>query len=273
MNRSRIFTTALLVFGGFMLLVLLASGSFVTIDAGERGVLFRPFGGGLDKENIYQPGFTVIAPWNSMERYDVREQAQEEKMEVLSSEGLNIKIDVTVRTHPQYNEIGSLHEEFGHDYLKSLVRPEVRSSVRKIIGRYTGDELYSSKRDSVQSLIKSDIEVALARNHVVLREALIRDITLPPSIQQSIETKLEADQEAQKYQFLLQQEKLEAERQITRARGKAEANRILNASLTDKILKDKGIEATIKLAESPNSKTIIVGSGDNGGLPLILGGN
>jgi len=270
MNRSRILTTALLVFGGFLLLVLLTSGAFVTIDAGERGVVFRPFSGGLDKEKVYTPGFTVIAPWNTMHKYDVREHSQDEEMEVLSKNALNIKIDVTVRTRPEFKESGTLHEEFGTDYLHTLVKPEIRSSVREIIGKFTEEELYSTKRDTVTELIKADIENALSQNHVVLREVLIRDITLPPKVKEAIETKLEADQEAQKYEYLLRQEKLEAERQITRAKGKAEANRILNASLTENILRDKGIEATMKLAESPNSKTVIVGSGESG-LPLILG--
>lgn len=273
MNRSRVLTTALAVFGGFLLLILLTSGAFVTIDAGERGVVFRPFGGGLDKEKVFTPGFHVIAPWNTMYKYDVREHSQDETMKILSKNALNIEIDVTVRTHPVYNKIGALHETFGTDYLKTLVRPEVRSSVREVIGKFTEEELYSTKRDTVTNLIKADIERALTQNYVVLREVLIRDITLPQKVQDAIEAKQQADQEAQKYEYLLKQEELEAQRQITRARGKAEANRILNASLTPNILQDKGIEATIKLAESPNTKTIIVGGSDNGGLPLILGGN
>lgn len=271
MNKQRVLTTGILVFVGFLLLVFLTSGTFVTIDAGERGVIFRPFSSGLDKENIYNPGFHVVAPWNTMYIYDVREHSQEEQMEVLSTNGLNIKMDVTVRVNPKYDKIGELHEQFGRDYLNTLVRPEVRSSVRKVIGRFTEEELYSTKRDTVQQLIRADIEAALARNFIDLREALIRDITLPEKVKAAIENKLEAEQAALKYEYLLQQEELEAERKITEARGKAEANRILNASLTEKILTDKGIEATLELANSPNSKVIVVGSGDNG-LPMILGG-
>ncbi len=270
MKRSRVISTAVAVFFGFVFLIILTSGTFVTIEAGERGVIFRPLGSGLDKDNIYSPGFHIVAPWNSMYVYDVREYSQEEKMEVLSTNGLNIKMDVTVRVNPQYDKIGDLHEKFGTDYLNTLVRPEVRSSVRKIIGRFTEEELYSTKRDTVQSLIRSDIQQALSRNYIDLREALIRDITLPEKVKSAIENKLEAEQAALKYEYLLQQEELEAQRKITEARGKAEANRILNASLSQNILTDKGIEATLKLAESPTSKVIIVGSGENG-LPMILG--
>ena len=270
MNKKFGPTIALAVVG-FFLFIILTSSTFLTIDAGERGVLFRPFSTGLDKENIYQPGFHVVAPWNSMYVYDVRETQLEEEMEVLSSNGLNIKVDVTVRVHPTYSKIGDLHENFGREYLNSLVRPEVRSAVRKVIGRFEPEELYSSKREEVQAMITEDIDANLTKNFVTLRATLIRDIALPDRVVSAIEEKIQAEQGALKYQYILQQESKEAERKIIEAQGKAESNRILNASLTTNILKDKGIEATMKLAESPNSKTIVIGSGE-GGLPLILGG-
>lgn len=271
MNKKFGPTVALAVVG-FFLFMILTSSTFLTIDAGERGVLFRPFSTGLDKENIYQPGFHIVAPWNSMYIYDVREKQLEEAMEVLSSNGLNIKVDVTVRVHPSYDKIGDLHETFGNDYLNSLVRPEVRSAVRKVIGRFQPEELYSTKREEVQSMISEDIENSLKANYVTLQATLIRDIALPDRVVDAIEEKIQAEQAALKYEYILQQERKEAERKIIEAEAKAESNRILNASLTSNILKDKGIEATIQLAESPNTKVIVVGGGDSG-LPLILGGN
>lgn len=272
MNKSRVFSTAALVFLGFLLLVFLTSGAFITIEAGERGVIFRKFGSGLDKENIYQPGFHFIAPWNKMYVYNVRELQLEEEMEVLSSNGLTIKVDITARINPMHNRIGNLHETFGKDYLTSLVRPELRSSVRKILGRFTPEELYSTRREEVQKQIQEDLEETLERNYIQLQASLIRDISLPDKVKSAIEEKLEAEQSALKYEFILEQERKEAERRIIAAQAKSEANRILNASLTDKILQDKGIEATLELANSPNSKVIIVGGGDKG-LPLILGNN
>ena len=270
MNKKFGPTVAIAVVG-FFLFMILTSSTFLTIDAGERGVIFRPFSTGLDKKNIYPPGFHVVAPWNSMYVYDVREKQLEEEMEVLSSNGLNIKVDVTVRVHPAYSSIGDLHENFGKEYLNSLVRPEVRSAVREVIGRFEPEELYSSKREEVQAMIKQDIEENLSKNFVTLRAALIRDIALPDRVVSSIEEKIQAEQGALKYEYILQQEQKEAERKIIEAEGKAESNRILNASLTTNILRDKGIEATMQLADSPNSKTIIIGGGGDG-LPLILGG-
>ncbi|MEL7118974.1 MAG: prohibitin family protein [Bacteroidota bacterium] len=267
--QGRLITTGIIGFFLLFVIIIFSSATFLTIEPGNRGVLFRRFGGGLDKENIYSPGFHVIAPWNIMHIYEVREVQLEEEMEVLSSNGLNIKVDVTVRVNPNYNKIGDLHEEFGEDYLTSLVRPEVRSSVRKIIGRFTPEELYSTKRDEVQTLIQEDLATTLLANYIDLKASLIRDIELPEKVKNAIETKIEAEQTALKYEYILAQERKEAERRIIEAEAKAKANSILNQSLTDKILRDKGIEATLQLAESPNSKVVVVG-GSGDGLPLIL---
>ena len=270
--KQNLTSVAIFTVISLILIVALSSSMFITIESGERGVIFRQFGNGLDKENIYRPGFHMIAPWNSMYVYDVREKQLEEKMTVLSNDGLDIKLDVTVRVNPQHNKIGDLHEKFGDNYLNSLVSPEVRSSVRKIIGRYKPEELYSTKRDEVQQLIQKDLAESLALNYIELRATLIRDVALPDKVKAAIEDKLEAEQQAKKYEYTLQKERKEAERRVIEAQAKADANRILNASLTDKILKDKGIEATLKLANSPNSKVIVVGGGGDG-LPLILGNN
>jgi regulator of protease activity HflC (stomatin/prohibitin superfamily) len=271
MSRKTV-STIVFVFIGLIFILIITSSTFLTIDPGERGVLFRPFGTGLDKENLYQPGFHMIAPWNTMFIYDVRENQIEEEMEVLSSNGLNIRVDVTVRVHPDFDKIGQLHENFGNEYLNSLVRPELRSAVRQVIGRFQPEELYSSKREEVQSMIHKDIETNLGKNFVVLKATLIRDIALPEKVKDAIEEKIQAEQTALKYEYILQQERREAERKIIEAEAKSKSNEILNASLTDKILKDKGIEATLQLANSQNSKVIVVG-GNGDGLPLILGGN
>ena len=273
MGQGKLITTGIIVFVALIAILIFSNATFLTIEAGERGVLFKRFGGGLEKENIYEPGFHVITPWNIMYVYDIREQQINEDMSVLSSNGLNIKVDVTVRVNPNYGAIGDLHEKFGPQYIERLVRPEIRSSVREMIGQFTPEELYSTKRNEVQSLIQNDLEKSLGTNFVDLKATLIRDIALPDKVRQAIETKIEAEQSALKYDYILQQERKEAERKIIEAEAKAESNRILSASLTDKILQDKGIEATLELAKSGNSKVVIVGGNGSNGLPLILGGN
>lgn len=271
MNNKRLTTFGVIGFIALIALIAFSNATFVTIDSGERGVLFRTFSGGLDKENIYQPGFHIVAPWNTMNVYEVRETQQEEEMEVLSSNGLNIKVDVTTRIRPMYDKIGELHETFGRDYMERLVRPETRSSVRQVIGKFTPEELYSTKRDEVQTMITSELANSLEKNYVDLRAILIRDIELPDKVRTAIEEKLEAEQASLKYEYILTRERQEAERRLIEAEAKAAANRVLSASLSDKILQDKGIEATLELSKSPNSKVIVVG-GEGGGLPLILGG-
>ena len=130
--------------------------------------------------------------------------------------------------------------------------------------------MYSTRREEVQTLIQKDLESTLSKNFVTLRAALIREISLPEKVRTAIEEKIQVEQLSLKFEYILDQEKQESERKIIEAKAKAESNQILTASLSDKILKDKGIEATLKLANSPNSKIIIIGSGKDG-LPLILG--
>ncbi|WP_339611539.1 SPFH domain-containing protein, partial [uncultured Planktosalinus sp.] len=134
------------------------------------------------------------------------------------------------------------------------------------------EQLYSSKRDAIQTEIFAETNRLLEGQFVQLNEVLVRDVKLPPTIKAAIERKLSQEQEALEYEFRLQKAEQEAERQRIDAEGKAAANEILDASLTDKILKEKGIQATIELSKSPNSKVIVIGSGQEG-MPIILGNN
>ncbi|RIH65488.1 prohibitin family protein [Mariniphaga sediminis] len=253
----------LLLFGGRM---------FFIIEAGERGIIFRPYTSGLDTENVYGEGFHVIAPWNELYVYNVREQQREETMDVLDKNGLSINTDVTVRFNPIHNEIGFLHQQFGSNYINVLVIPEVRSTVRQVAGRYTAEEIYSTKRAEVEQTIKDETRNVLGENFIEMRALLIRSINLPQQIKGAIENKLQQEQEALAYEFRLQREESEAERRRIEAEGIANYNQIINASLTDRILQQRGIEATIDLAKSENSKVVVIGSGKDG-LPLILGNN
>jgi len=140
------------------------------------------------------------------------------------------------------------------------------------VGRYTPEQLYSTKRDAIQNEIFIETRDDVLGQYIQLNSVLVRDVTLPTAIKEGIERKLVQEQEALEYEFRLVKAEQEAERQRIDAEGKAIANRILSASLTDRILQEKGIEATLKLAESPNAKVIVVGSGENG-LPIILGNN
>ena len=256
---------------GFIVLVVLLSKSALTIDSGQAGVLYRTFDDGvvIDEPPLGE-GFHIIAPWNKVYIYEVRQQEIFEKMKVLSSNGLDIQLDASAWYEPKYDELGKLHQNIGESYLQRIILPTLRSAARSVVGRYTPEQLYSTKRDAIQVEIYEESKKIIGGQHIQLNEILIRDVTLPPTIKEAIERKLKQEQESLEYEFRLVTADKEAQKVRIEAQGKADANRILSASLNDKILQDKGIEATVKLAESPNSKVVIIGSGDTG-MPIILG--
>ena len=254
-----------------IVLIILIAKSAVTIGSGEAGVLYKTFDNGVvTDEPPLNEGFHIVAPWNKVFVYEVRQQEVFEKMDVLSSNGLDIKLDASAWFQPNYATLGKLHQEKSEQYKERILLPAIRSAARSVVGRYTPEQLYSSKRDVIQIEIYEETKKIVEDQYIQLNEILIRDVTLPPTIKEAIERKLKQEQESLEYEFRLVTAAKEAEKVIIEAQGKADANRILSASLNDKILQDKGIEATIKLAESPNSKVIVIGSGDSG-LPIILG--
>jgi prohibitin 1 len=256
-----------------ILLIILISKSAITIKSGEAGVLYRTFDNGVvTDEPPLNEGFHIVAPWNKVFVYEVRQQEVFEKMKVLSSNGLDIQLDASAWFQPDYAQLGKLHQEKSEMYKERILLPAIRSAARSVVGRYTPEQLYSSKRDAIQVEIFEETRNIVQDQYIQLNEILIRDVTLPPTIKEAIERKLKQEQESLEYEFRLVTASKEAEKVRIEAQGKADANRILSASLTDKILKDKGIEATLKMAESPNTKVVVIGSGGDG-LPLILGNN
>ena len=268
-NKKKMIPIVVLVVAVIFLLVFWSSMT-VNIKAGHAGVLFKQFGGGVDKEKTFGEGFHFIAPWNDMIVYEVRQMEMSEKMEVLSSNGLEINIDVSLWYQPNYSKLGYLHAEIGEDYINRIIIPSMRSSVRSMIGKYTPEELYSSKRDSIEVGTYELLTNLLEDKYIQVNEVLIRSVVLPPKIKEAIERKLKQEQESLEYEFKLEKQSKEAERQRIEAEGKAKANNIINQSLTDKILREKGIEATLQLANSPNAKVVVIGNSKDG-MPLILG--
>lgn len=268
-NTKKIIPIAVIVIAIIVLLVSWNSIT-VTIDAGHGGVLFKRFGGGIDLEQTYGEGFHFISPWNKMYIYEMRQMETAEEMNVLSSNGLEIFVDVSAWYQPIMSSIGRLHSEIGLNYLNRVVIPSLRASTRSVIGRYTPEQIYSSKRDIIQDEIYVETKAILEEKNVQLNQILIRSIKLPPTINQAIESKLKQEQLSLEYEFKIEKAGKEAERMRIEAEGKAAAFNIISAALTDKILREKGIDATLKLAESPNSKVVVIGSGKDG-LPLILG--
>jgi regulator of protease activity HflC (stomatin/prohibitin superfamily) len=241
-----------------------------TIGAGESGVKFSSFSG-TDLNGTYGEGFHVHAPWSAIIPYDVKVQEKLEEINALSSNGLSIQMDISVRWRPDVQTLPALHTTYGVDYYRKLVQPELRSVAREVVGRYTPEELYSSKRTELQDAIETGIRQGVETNYVKLEAVLIRHVELPDQIKMAIENKLKEEQEAERYQYTIEKEKLEAERKQIEAEGEATYQRIITQSLSPAFLRFKGIEATKELAESGNSKVVVIGGGGDG-LPLILGG-
>lgn len=270
-NLKRIIPIAIVV-GAIVLIAIFSSSIIVIIDSGHAGVKYRTLAGGLDIENPRPQGLHIIAPWDRMTVYEIRTKELEETMDVLSSNGLNINIEVSLWFRPNFEELGHLHDDLGVNYITNIVRPGLRSATRTVIGRYTPDELYAESRDVIQSEIERETRELLEDKYVSVNRTLIRSIQLPARIREAIETKLEHEQEALQYEFRLETAENEAERQRIEAEGRARANRIVSQSITSNILRERGIQATRELAESQNAKIVVIGSGDDG-LPIILGGN
>jgi regulator of protease activity HflC (stomatin/prohibitin superfamily) len=159
--------------------IIFISKSTVNIDAGEAGVLWKRFDGGVvtDKPPLGE-GFHIVAPWNNVIVYEVRQQELYEKMKVLSSNGLDISLEMTVWYQPKYNDLGKLHQQKGEQYQDKVIGPVLRSAARSIVGRYTPEELYSSKRDTIQLEIFKESKRILDSQFVQLNEVLVRDVTL-----------------------------------------------------------------------------------------------
>ena len=256
---------------GLIFIVLFGSSMFVTIDSGEKGVLFKKFGGGLEKDFVYGQGFHVIAPWNDMFVYDVKIHETFEKMEVLSKNGLSIKIDLSFRYNPVEEKIGYLHDQIGRDYVERIIKPEIRSVTREVIGNYLPEELYSTKREAIEDEIEALTREKVEAKYLTLDAILIRDVTLPQTLRNGIEKKLVQEQESLEYEFKIDKARKEAERKEIEANGIAKFQQIVNQTITPQLLKWKGVEATQEIAKSSNAKVIVIGNGD-GDLPIILGG-
>ena len=247
-------------------------GCGTQIPSGHRGVFFSKFGDGTEFGKIYQEGFNWHFPWNTIFVYKIQTQERKESLTVLSSDGATIRMEVSILYRPDPVKLDSLQVTVGPSYYDVIIAPTIRGIARGIAGRYTPEEIYSTKREQMTTEIIDSLKVQMVRKFINVENVLIRDVTIPEKISEAINFKLTAEQEAQKMQFTIEKERLEAERKRIEAKGIADFQQIVSAGITQSLLKWKGIEATLKIAESPNTKVVIVGN-DAGSLPIILGGD
>jgi regulator of protease activity HflC (stomatin/prohibitin superfamily) len=255
--------------GMIVALLIAFSQMFTVIPAGYACVIDM-FGNVSD--NTLKPGVNLVNPIASVIKFDTRKQELKEVMNVPSKEGLSIELELSLIFRLSMDKVNEIYKTAGdyEEYLQKIVTPNFRSVVRGVTTKYEAKALYTAEREKLESEIKSKLAAVPEMKEAIVLSAPLRQITLPTGLKNAIEDKLKAEQESQRMEFILTLEKQEAERKRIEAKGIADFQEIVSKGISEQLLKWKGIEATEKLVNSPNSKVIVIGSGKEG-LPIILG--
>jgi regulator of protease activity HflC (stomatin/prohibitin superfamily) len=247
-----------------VILLFLAFSAVKIVPPGNVGIIVL-FG---KVQNAISEGLHFINPLASVHLMSVRTQEIFEHAEAPSKEGLNVVLEVSCLYHLMPEEAARVYRQVGPRYQEIVVKPQFRSAIRGITVRHEAKALYTSSREMITNEIFEDLAGDLRKRGIEVEKILLRRMQLPKSIEEAINAKLAADQEAQRMQFVLDKEKQEAERKRIEAQGIQDFQRIVSQGISDQLLRWKGIEATEKLSSSSNAKVVIVGGKD--GLPLIL---
>ena len=257
-------------FVGLIVAIIIAVMQFWTIiPAGHVGVV--DFLGNVS-DNTLKPGINLVNPMATVVKFDARTQELKETMNVPSKEGLTVTLEISLLYSLSFEYANRIYKTVGENYVETILVPQFRSVVRGVTANYDAKALYTAERETLASRIETELSKLVKSRGITLEAAALRQITLPPGLTASIEEKLKADQESQRMQFVLLKESQEAERKRIEAKGIADFQDIVSKGINEQLLKWKGIEATEKLAASPNSKVVIIGSGKDG-RPIILGGD
>ncbi|NKB63330.1 MAG: prohibitin family protein [Gammaproteobacteria bacterium] len=254
----------------------------ISIDSGEEGVLWSRFFGGTQLDETYGEGIAIIFPWDKMTIYNMRLQKEVITYQVLSENGLNVEVEISIRFSPYSEHLAILHQTVGPDYIDIVMIPDLGGHVRSIIAQYEPQSLYSIDRTKIQNEILESIRSVSSVSHssslqhstefIYIDDLLIKNVALPEAVSQAIESKERAKQEAMAYEHKIEAAEQEKTRKRIEAEGIRDFQQAIATGMTDKYLKWKGINATLELATSNNAKVVIIGSGEEG-LPIILGGD
>lgn len=239
---------------------------FTVIPAGNIGVV--DFFGTVSA-NTLKAGINPVNPLARVIKMSVKTQEMKEVMDVPSKEGLTVNLEVSILYHLNPDKAADVYKTVGEDYESVILEPQFRSVTRGVTASYEAKALYTSEREHLSNLILKEVAAATEARGITVESAPLRRVGLPPGLTASIETKLQAEQESQRMQFVLMKEKQEADRKRIEAQGISDFQKIVVQGISDQLLRWKGIEATEKIATSANAKVIIIGAGKDG-LPLIL---
>ena len=252
-----------------LVLVFFFDRTVISIQSGQRGILWRRLGAGTVMDTVYPEGTHVILPFNKMFVYTIRKQQIRDSIDVLTFDGLTVRVKYTIRYYLDPSTLPLLHQIIGPNYVNVAIRPDVRSVIRTLFGQYKPEEIYTSQK-AIQLLFNEQSRAHLAARFVKIDDVPIESITLPARISLAIEEKMIQQQREGEYSYRMAIATKEAERLQIESEGIRQYHETINKSLTPSILKWEGILATRELAKSPNAKVVVIGSGQSG-LPIILG--
>jgi regulator of protease activity HflC (stomatin/prohibitin superfamily) len=272
---------------------LIAPNVFVTVPTGHVGILWKRFRGGtqVDPRALKDEGLRVLLPWDKLFLYDLRLQTTTDTYNAISKDGVNLAATINIRFRLKHDAVPQLHQSIGPDYISRMLRPEIGNRAREIIAEYTAEEVYSTKRQEIQKRIRTHTETMLGQSMIqrteqeseygehyrvsldemlILYDTLLLGLELPQSVVAAINRKVEQYYLVQEYAFRVEREKKESERKQIEANGIRDFQQTVTQGISDSYVRWRGIEATLQLAQSPNTKIVIIGSGKDG-LPVILG--
>ncbi len=269
-SKSTTFVTALVI--GIAAIALILTQAVEIIDAGEVGVKLRL--GKVSKEELY-PGIHIVVPGiervvvfsTRVEKIDMTYKNRN-PITALSVEGLPARLDVTVLYRIIPEKADEIYKNYGVNFADKVIVPIVRETVRNVVAQYRIEDLYSTKRGKLQKRIYDEVKERLKKANIQVVDVLLRNVNLPKKVVEKIEEKLRAKEEAEKMKYVIEKERLEAERKITEARGIAESNRIISNSLSAKYLQWYYLQTLKELATSPNN-TFIITPYDNKLIPML----
>jgi prohibitin 2 len=297
---------AVLLMTGLLTVIVLWPYVVITVPSGRVGVLWKRFNGldlycwcwvgrgtVLDPRELREEGLHVIWPWDKLYLYDLRLQSSTQTYNAISKDGVSVGAEISVRYQLLHNSVAVMHKFIGPDFMTSVINPEIGSQARQVISQYTAEEVYTS-RETIQKQIREDSQKSLAanlnklvqpeameqpdpkhyndflQNAIQILDTLVLSIELPPDIVAAINRQTEQYYMIQEYKFRVEREAEESKRKQIEADGIAAFQKTVSQGISESYLRWRGIEATLLLAQSPNSKIVIIGSGKDG-LPIILG--
>jgi len=251
-----------IVLGGILALIQI----FTVVPAGTVGVV--DFLGSVSNTTL-KAGVNIVNPLANVVKFSIKTQELKETMNVPSKEGLSVQLEISLLYSLDPDNASKIYKSVGENYEEIIIVPQFRSVVRGVTSEYEAKALYTESREQLATKMKDQLEKLVGPRGITIESAPMRQIILPAGLTASIEQKLQAEQASQQMQFVLKKEEQEADRKRIEAKGIADFQEIVARGISQNYLQWKGIEATEKLANSTNSKIVVIGAGKNG-LPIIL---